>query len=150
MNKLSWCLKQKKGITIQKPNKIIAQDYIQRAKNDFLIIGKQNPVWEVIIAYYTCYNAFYAVLTRFGIKSEIHSCTIHLLIFFKYLKEHISFIELLKENRENTQYYLKKPKKIDIKKIKKFIDLCELELEEVNQNKIENLHKIIEQNQINK
>jgi len=139
MEKIKWCLEKNQGIRLIDPNKNLSQNYIIRAKEDFKILKNQNSVWQVIISYYVFYNAFYSVLMNYGIESKIHSCTIELISLFDRLKEYKIFFENLKENREKTQYFLKEPDKVSLKKIKKFINLCELENYEINQDKIEEL-----------
>ncbi len=137
MDKIRWCLKQQKGIILIKPNINLSESYLKRAKSDLQNIKKQDSVWEVIISYYACYNALYSLLIRYGVNSEIHSCNIELLRLFEKLKPYYQFLTDLKENRINTQYYLKKPRITDINKISTFIDLCELEIIECNQEKID-------------
>jgi len=134
--KLSWCLKQKRGISIIDINNELSKSYINRAIDDFNNLKKQNKVWKVIFSYYICYNSFTSLLYKYGIKSEIHSCTIGLMDLFDLLKDKKDFFNKLKEERENVQYYLKEPIKINIDEIKNFLDIIKLELDEVNQNKI--------------
>jgi uncharacterized protein (UPF0332 family) len=136
MDKLNWCKKQNKGIKKINPNMNISLNYIKRAKLDLENIKNQNKVWNVIVSYYACYNALYAVLIRYGIKSEIHSCSIELMNYFKEISTYKLFIEDLKENRQNTQYYLKEPNKVNQDKVKSFIDKCELIIDECNESKI--------------
>ena len=143
MDQIKWCFKQKNGIDLIKPNLNLAYAYFERAKADFYELKKQNPVWKAIISYYVCYNAFYSLLTRYGIKSEIHSCTLLLMCYFQGIKRYHPFLKQLKENRSNTQYYLKEPENINIKKIKEYLIICENELLETNQQKINELHRFI-------
>ena len=136
MDKIKWCLKQKKGIKLIKPNENLSINYLKRAKSDYNNLKNQDSVWKIIISYYICYNSFYSILIRCGIKSEIHSCSIYLLNFFDDLKPYYNFIEELKELRTNVQYYLKEPEEINLKKIHEFLQLCDLELNELNNEKI--------------
>lgn len=139
-NKIKWCLNQKKGIELIEANLNLSKSYLERAKKDLINLEKQEDiVWKVIISYYVCYNLFYSILFRYGIKSEIHSCTIELLELFENLKEYKEFLAELKEQRTNVQYYLKEAEKIDLDKIKEFLAKCELELNEVNEDKIKNI-----------
>lgn len=73
---------------------------------------------------------------RYGIKSEIHSCFISLCKYFSYLKDYYDFLEELKRLREDVQYYLKEPEEIKINKVKEFHKYCELEIDEINSDKI--------------
>jgi len=135
--KLQWCLNQNRGISLIDYNKNIAFDYMFRAKDDLKNLSKQNNTWKVIISYYICYNSFTAVLYSYGIKSEIHSCTIELLKLFDNLHDFVDFFENLKELREDVQYYLKESDFEKIETVKKFVNFCMLELDELNQNKID-------------
>ncbi|MBW2990150.1 HEPN domain-containing protein [Candidatus Woesearchaeota archaeon] len=139
MEQLKWCLKQPKGIKLIHPNKNLSDSYLKRAKLDQENIERQNPIWKVIISYYACYNALSALLIRYGIKSEIHSCSILLTQHYERLKRFTDFLEGLKENRINTQYYLKKPKPPNLETINEFINMCELEIIECNQKRIEKI-----------
>jgi len=143
MDKLNWCFKQKKGIKIIEPNEIISKNYLSRAKNDLENISKQDKIWKVIFSYYICYNSIYAVLMRYGIKSEIHSCSIELLKLFENLKTFRDFLKGLKEQRTNVQYYLKEPKDVDTNKVRDFLEACELEIYEINNDKINELKNIL-------
>ena len=143
MDSIKWCKEQGKGIKQVIPNSNLADSYLKRAKLDYDNLKNQNSVWKVVVSYYACYNAFYSVLSRYGIKCEIHSCTLLLLPFFSHLKGYYEFLFNLKENRTNTQYYLKEPEEVDLAKIKGFIDACELELLDVNQDKINSVIKRI-------
>lgn len=145
MEKIKWCLGQMNGIKIISPNIKTSNEYMARAKLDFQSINIQNPVWKVIIAYYSCYNAFYAVLQRYGIKSEIHTCTIELMKYFSDLEPFQEFIKKLRDNRQNTQYYLKEPEEIEIVKIEEFINKCYKEIERCNNDKIAQVHNTLPQ-----
>ena len=142
MERISWCLNKKKGIHIVEPNFEISREYLKRAKSDAEQISKQNNTWKTIIAYYACYNALYSVLTRYGIRSEIHSCTIELIKLFEKLRAYNDFMTELKNKRNNTQYYLKS-EDINICKIMEFIAICEQELHRCNQKNIDKIIKLI-------
>ena len=139
MERIAWCIRKKEGIRIIEPDREISTAYLERSRSDFLEIKKQNKTWKVIISYYECYNAIYAVLARYGIKSEIHSCTIDLMRFFKRLSNHRRFMVELKEMRHDTQYYLKQAEGPRIDAILELIGECEKEIVECNQEKIEAL-----------
>jgi uncharacterized protein (UPF0332 family) len=145
MERIRWCLEKMNGIKLIHPNIKTSSEYMVRAKLDFQNINNQNPIWKVIVAYYACYNAFYAVLQRYGIKSEIRACTIEMLKYFAELEPFQEFIKELRDNRQNTQYYLKDPKDIDIIKVEEFINKCDKGVERCNNDKISALHKMLSQ-----
>lgn len=80
--KIVWCLKQKRGIRIIEPNPNLAKAYLQKAisaLNTMTAAAKINETdWILTTAYYARYFALYALLTKIGIKSEIHDCSINL------------------------------------------------------------------------
>lgn len=145
MNKIKWCSEQKAGIKLIEPNSDLAEAYIIKSEEALesmrLIVIKD---WKISTAYYTLYFALYAVLTKIGIKSEIHSCTIE---FAKvYLKEFFSegdleFTEDSLKARVDSQYYIDKsvPDKQYLKMIKdapKFLVKCKDILLKLNEQKI--------------
>ena len=150
MNQIKWCLKQKKGIKIISPNENISQSYFDKA-NDSLSVMLVSPSneWKIITAYYSCYNAFYALLQKVGIKSEIHDCTINLMHFLfveeDLIKEQF-YTELVsaKDLRIETQYYF--AEEIDLTKLKEDSETARsfvLNIVEVIENISENQIAII-------
>jgi len=110
--RISWCLRQKKGIRMEEPNDGLCKSYLKEA-NDSLVSMNANMKaglrkWVIITAYYARYHAIYALLRKAGIKSEIHDCSIALV---KYLfsgifdREFFAELEESKEQRINLQYY---------------------------------------------
>jgi len=86
-----------------------------------MLTAANEKDWIATTAYYARYFAFYAVLQKYGIKSEIHDCTISLMKLFveeNIIEEHF-YTELLlaKDLRVDTQYYV--GREIDINKLKK-------------------------------
>ena len=77
--------------------------------------------WIATTAYYSRYFSLYALLSKCGIKSEIHDCTISLMNFL-FVEENIIgetlYHELLraKDLRIDTQYYV--TEQIDQEKLK--------------------------------
>ena len=120
-SKLDWCLKQAKGIRLIEPNNLLCKEYLKSSEEDLINFNKVTGKWISVTAYYSCYNAFYALLCKIGVKCEIHDCTIGLMNLFGYDEDEIKFIEDLKKNRINVQYYLQKSKPIDIIKVKEFM-----------------------------
>ena len=101
---------------------------------------KNEVDWITTTAYYARYFAFYALLQNCGIKSEIHDCTISLLQFLfveenMINKQFYSELQLAKELRVDTQYYV--TQEIDLDKLKKDSEtarLFVLRMEEVIEN----------------
>ncbi|MBU0471753.1 MAG: HEPN domain-containing protein [Nanoarchaeota archaeon] len=141
---VSWCLKQKRGIKLEQPNDNLCGVYIKKAESSLNMLEsaaeKDELDWISTTAYYARYFAFYALLQKCGIKSEIHDCTISLMHFL-FVDENIIeenlYTELLlaKDLRVDTQYYV--TEEIDIDKLKKDSNTANsfvLEMEEVIEN----------------
>jgi uncharacterized protein (UPF0332 family) len=122
--KLKWCIAQPKGISLIEPRHHLFESYLQEADQtlDNVLLAKGK--WKVIMAYYACYHALYALLMRAGIKCEIHDCTIGLMQLFGFSAGHQEFLRDLKEKRIQTQYYLKDIVLGDEKEVKRFVALC--------------------------
>jgi uncharacterized protein (UPF0332 family) len=101
---------------------------------------KDEIDWISTTAYYARYFAFYALLQKCGIKSEIHDCTISLMHFLfvqeNLIEEHFyKELQLAKELRVDTQYYV--TEEIDLEKLKKDSETARsfvLKMEEVIEN----------------
>lgn len=112
---VSWCLKQKRGITLEDLNDNLCNVYLKKAKSALNMLSsaseKDEIDWIATTAYYARYFAFYALLQKCGIKSEIHDCTIslmHVLLVEERLIEEQFYneLQLAKELRIDTQYYV--------------------------------------------
>ena len=77
MDKIKWCSAKKEGLIIIEPNSNLAEAYIKKAE-EALESMRVNVIkdWKISTAYYTLYFSLYSILTKIGIKCEIHSCTI--------------------------------------------------------------------------
>ncbi len=141
--KINWCLQQKKGIELIEPKQHLSEAYMNEAdetlENVFTTTGK----WKVITAYYACYNAVYALLMKAGIKSEIHDCTIALMGLFGFESSEIEFIQKLKKDRIDTQYYLKEKVLENEDLIKEFVQKSKLLLNNLNTQKTEEIREEI-------
>lgn len=84
--KLKWCFKQKKGIKLVEPSDNLCGAYLQKAKEalEATIVNSKAGLtsWAISASYYAKYFSVYALLSKIGIKSEIHDCTIEV---FKFL-----------------------------------------------------------------
>ncbi|MFW5902668.1 MAG: hypothetical protein ACOCTT_02165 [archaeon] len=134
MNKLEWCKEKDKGIKIVEPNSNLAEKYIEKAEESLLTMeATTSQEWKITAAYYTCYNSIYALLQKTGIKSEIHSCTLELMKFYKFTESEKGYVKELKEDRINAQYHV--TKELELKspsKVKDFLLKCKKMLEETD------------------
>ncbi|MBU0460659.1 MAG: HEPN domain-containing protein [Nanoarchaeota archaeon] len=150
---VSWCWKQKRGIKLEQPNANLCNVYIKKAKSSLNMLEsateKDEIDWISTTAYYARYFAFYALLQKCGIKSEIHDCTISLMSFLfvedNLVEEHFyKELQLAKELRVDTQYYV--TEEIDLDKLKKDSETARsfvLKMEEVIENLTEEQVKTI-------
>jgi hypothetical protein len=71
-NHIFWCLKQKRGIKLEKPNNNLYNVYINKAKSSLNMLSsaiqKDEIDWIATTAYYARYFSFYALLQKCGIK----------------------------------------------------------------------------------
>ena len=134
VDKLEWCF-SKKEVKFIDPNENLAKEYIRSAEETLLVLkdikGKSN-MWLATTKYYCEYFATYALLMRFGIKSEIHDCTIEIVKFLEQLgilNKYVSkVLERDKKLRIDNQYYLKNRKvTVDYNNLRDFV----LELKEL-------------------
>jgi len=146
MDKINWCLNQKKGIELVEPNDNLRGAYIIKAEDSLATLRLIKSMdWKLTTAYYTIYNGIYSLLMGVGIKCEIHSCTIEFIK--RYLKDYFT-IEDLKlldtafSARNDFQYYVNREvsdSKYDfiIKKTPLFLVKCKNII--LGQKKIDNI-----------
>lgn len=110
MDKIKWCVQQKKGIELVEPSDNLRDAYLIKAEDalDTLKTSKSKD-WQLTTAYYTIYNGLYSLLMKIGIKCEIHSCTIEFTK--RFLKDHFSnqdfeLIDKAFSARIDAQYYV--------------------------------------------
>ena len=140
---VTWCMKQKRGIKLEEPNNNLCNVYLKKAKSALNMLNaaieKEEIDWIATTAYYARYFAFYAILQKCGITSEIHDCTLSLfhtlLVEEKLIEERLyTEFEAAKELRVNAQYYVteeldKEQLKNDAKTASNFV----LNMEELNE-----------------
>ncbi len=139
-----WCFKQKRGIKLEEPNNNLCAVYIKKAKSSLNMLEsateKDEIDWISTTAYYAHYFAFYALLQKCGIKSEIYDCTVSLMHFLfvdgKLLEQELyNELQLAKGLRVDTHYYATEG--IDLNKLKKDSETVRsfvLKMEEVIEN----------------
>lgn len=109
---LKWCLVQKKGIMAVKESENLQNAYLKKSKEALrsMQINVKEGIGEWIIAtcYYAKYFAIYALLSRLGIKCEIHDCTIALFGFLfanDLPKQLMDDLRQAKDDQIEAQYY---------------------------------------------
>ena len=110
MDKVTWCLHQRKGIELIEPSDNLRRAYLIKADETLEVLrGTRIREWELTTAYYAMYHGLYSILMKIGVKCEIHTCTIEFTK--KFLKKHFTtedFILLDKafRARNDAQYYV--------------------------------------------
>lgn len=140
MDKIEWCLEQKKGIELIEPNKNLKEAYLKKAEEALeTITTSKSRDWKLIASYYTIYQGLYSLLMEIGIKCEIHTCTIEFakkLLTKHFSAQELALIDRSFDARVDSQYYIdrevpeQKYKHI-IKQTPKFLVTCKnISLEE--------------------
>ncbi|MCX6710531.1 MAG: HEPN domain-containing protein [Candidatus Woesearchaeota archaeon] len=150
MDKIKWCAGKREGLRLVEPNSNLAEAYIRKAE-EALESMQLNLTrdWKISTAYYTIYFSLYAVLTKIGIKCEIHSCTIEFAK--RFLKEFFSgeemdFAEDSLKARIDSQYYVDRTipdEQYDeiVRNAPEFFVKCHAVLIKLNENKIGEIRK---------
>ena len=138
-NKIEWCCMKKDGIRLVERNERVGNEYLKSASLDLLEMKTSSLKWKNIQAYYSCYNSFYAILVKAGIKCEIHECSLALLDFFGFSNQEKDLVNNLKKLRTNVQYYLQKPEAIDEKAVAGFVLKCQHIFNLISNDEIENI-----------
>lgn len=110
---IDWCKKQ--GLMLIEPNNNLANEYYKNSEETLrianLIKNSDSNMWLATQKYYAEYLLAYSLLMKFGIKTEIHSCTIEVIKLLE--QENIidfEFSKILEDDKElrvDNQYYLK-------------------------------------------
>ncbi len=150
MDKIKWCVGKKGGLSLIEPNPALAEAYLKKAEESLESVGV-NIIkdWKISTTYYTIYFSLYSILTKIGIKCEIHSCTIE--FSRRFLKEFFSedefdFIEDSLKARIDSQYYVDRAISDEqynkmIKKAPGFFVKCKSILIKLNEKKINDIRK---------
>lgn len=109
---IAWCCKKKGGIKLAGPNDNLAVGYLKMAEDALGTMGREKSYslrFSVSACYYSMYYSLYSVMTKIGVKCEIHLCTLKFMEEFLedfYSKEEIRVINKAFSCRNNVQYYV--------------------------------------------
>jgi len=150
MDKIKWCAGKKEGLSLIEPNSDLAEAYIKKAE-EALESMRINVIkdWKISTAYYTLYFSLYSILTKIGIKCEIHSCTIEFAKRFLkdyFTEEELDFTEDSLKARIDSQYYVDRTVPDEqynkmLKNAPEFLVKCKSILIKLNEKKINNIRK---------
>ena len=148
---LKWCLQQKKGIKITKESSNLQKAYLGKSKKSLKSmeanIREGIDEWTISTSYYAKYFAIYALLSRIGIKCEIHDCTITLFSFLfggEVSSDMLKDLRQSKGDRIDAQYYtgiIQIDDKELLKKTKDFVLKIEEIIDDLNTEKIQDARK---------
>lgn len=114
MVSIKWCLENKNGLKIVKPDFNMSNSYLLMAEESISILEdvSKSKIWTATVVYYVFYYSLYALMQRIGVKSEIHSCSLEFmkgcLVDF-YSPKDIQVIEKAFSDRIDLQYYTDRP-----------------------------------------
>ena len=152
-NKILWCARQAKGIKLISSNENLCEAYLKKANISLKAMNLSRDAkiydWAVDAAYYARYHAVYALLQKFGIKSEIHDCSLMLIRFLfseKLSEDMLKVIETAKKQRIDLVYYTDRilPEeeiKKNIETAPSFVLTIEKLISEVNEDMINIIRK---------
>jgi uncharacterized protein (UPF0332 family) len=150
---LNWCCRQNKGIKLVKPSDNLLISYLKKSRNALKSMEINADAglvdWAVSASYYSKYFAVYALLSKLGVKCEIHDCTI--VLFECLFKDSvpddiIKDLRSSKEDRVEMQYYTQEIN-VDLKQViaktRKFVLEIERIIDGLNAEKIADLQKTL-------
>ena len=150
MDKIKWCAGKREGLILIETNSNLAEAYTKKAE-EALESMRINVIkdWKISTAYYTLYFSLYSVLTKIGIKCEIHSCTIEFAKRFLkefFSEEELDFMEDSFKARIDSQYYVDRTVPDEqynkmINKAPEFLVKCKSILIKLNEKKINEIRK---------
>jgi len=111
---LRWCKRQNKGIRIVNASNNLTKAYLEKSRNALksMEVNANAGIteWAISAAYYARYFAVYALLSRIGVRCEIHDCTIALFNYFfgsDVQADMVGQLRQSKQDRIDAQYYSK-------------------------------------------
>lgn len=106
-------MKQKYGIELVDPNVNMSKSMLNMAKKSIEELENvKTPIWIASISYYIFYYSLYSLMLKFGVKCEIHSCSLKFMENFLmgwYDKQDLVQIKKAFSARNNLQYYSNRP-----------------------------------------
>lgn len=127
MVSIKWCMNQKNGLELVAPSENLAKSYLNMAKESLNIIDNvsKSRIWTATTAYYIFYYSLYSLMSRIGVKCEIHSCSLEFMKRFLmefYNTTDMQMIRKAFDARIDLQYYSDRP--VDIKVINEIKKYC--------------------------
>jgi uncharacterized protein (UPF0332 family) len=151
---LKKCFQWDNGIRTIQPSQNLVKAYREKSRDSIKAMEatrREGLVeWTIETSYYAKYHIVYAVLSRLGVKSENHTCSIALFEFLfkdKISPATINELKLSKDERVQTQYY-PVTEKFDLEnvalKTKEFVLEIEQLMDSFDSNEINRLRNMIQ------
>ena len=150
MDKIEWCAGKKEGLSLIEPNSNLSEAYIKKAEEalESMMVNVIKD-WKISTAYYTLYFSLYSILTKIGIKCEIHSCTIAFAKRFLkefFSEEDLDFTEDSLKARIDSQYYIDRTVPDEqynkmMNKAPEFLVRCKSILIKLNEKKVNDIRE---------
>jgi hypothetical protein len=136
-SKIEWGCFQKKGIKLITPNEILGRSYLEAAQEDLKEMQSKTLRIQNSAAYNACYNSFYAILQKMGIKCEISDCTLEFFSLIPgFSQEQIDLIKLLRQNNLEIEEHIRKARPVIQEPVIEFVETAKEVFESLSQNKI--------------
>ena len=143
-SKIEWCCFQKNGIKIIEPNEIRGKSYLDAAYGDLVVMKSLALKIQNSAAYDACYNSFYSILQKIGIKCELCDCTFEIFnLIPEFTEEQISLIKRLKNNLIEIEQQHKRPKPVNEEPVIEFVATSRQVFDSLSSDKIRLIRKEI-------
>ena len=143
--KLEWCCIQKNGIKLITPNPVLGQSYLDTAEND--LPGLESGTFRIQneSAFNACYNSFYAILQKIGIKCELHDCTFEFFNLIKgFSEEQTELMNTLNKNLLEIEQETKKARPVNPLPVEEFFRTAKQVFTSLSQNDIRLIRQEVE------
>lgn len=143
-SRIEWGCFQKKGIKLIEPNEILGRSYLDAADSDLKKMQSLTLRIQNSAAYEACYNSFYSILQKTGIKCEIPDLTLEFFsLIAGFSEEQISLIKLLKQNNLEIEQHIRKARQVVQEPVFDFVDTAKKVFESISPEKISLVRKEI-------
>lgn len=136
-SRMEWCCIQKNGIKLIEPNEILGRSYLDAADSELKDLDSSTLKIQNSAAYSSCYNSFYSILQKIGIKCEIHECSFEFFSLIDgFSEEQKNLILTLGKNLREIEQKIKKPKPVKPEPVIEFVETSKNVFESLSSDKI--------------
>ena len=143
-SKIKWCCIQRNGIKLIKPNEILGKSYLDSADSNLLGLQSNTLKIQNSSAFNACYNSFYSILQKTGIKCEIQECSFELFnLIAGFTNLQINLIKILKKNNSDIEQNLKRAKPVNQESVIEFVKTAKQIFNSLSLNSIRKIRQEI-------